>query len=149
MRRPLNSKACFTPAWSSGTLLVSGSVIVTAGGEPASVDQIVFTLDTIGEPAPVALDSAAEERLVIAFSSDSRFDNDVPFTAVELRGDGDGLLEPGELAEFRLNVADIDDGSVFIGPSDSWTLRISAPAGGVIEVSRTMPLTLETVNSLR
>jgi flagellin FlaB len=133
----------------SGTLVVSGSVLVTASGEPASVDQIVFTLDTIGQPAPVALDSAADERLLVAFSSDSAFDNDVPFTAVELRGDGDGLLEPGEMAEFKLNVADIDDGNLAIGPLDSWTLRVSAPSGGVIEVSRTMPLTLQAVNSLR
>ena len=134
----------------SGTLIVSGSVIATASGDPPSVDEIVLTLGTIGEPAPVALDSTAEAgRLVIAFASAGAFDNDVTYVATELRGDGDGMLEPGETAEVRLSVAGIAGGSLEVGPSEDWTLQISAPSGGILEVSRTMPFALQPVNSLR
>jgi len=137
-------------AQASGTLIVSGSVIATAAGDPPSVDTIVLTLGTIGEPAPVALDSSAESgRLGVAFTSETAFDNDIPYTAVELRGDGDGFLEPGETAEVRIHVADIGDGTLTIGPIEAWTLRINAPSGGDLEVSRTMPFALQPVNSLR
>ena len=34
----------------SGTLIVTGSVIATASGDPPSVDSLVLTLGTIGEP---------------------------------------------------------------------------------------------------
>ncbi len=66
---------------------------------------------------------------------------------MELRGDGDGALEPGETAEIRISI--LDSGG---GPSASaqckGTLQISAPSGGDIEVSRTMPFVLQSVNSL-
>jgi flagellin FlaB len=134
----------------SGTLVLSGSVIATASGDPPSVDEIVVTLGTIGRPAPVALDSTAEtDRLVVAFAGAAAFDNDVAYTATELRGDGDGLLEPGETAEVRIDVSTIADGTLVIGPSEDWTLQIGAPSGGIVQVSRTMPFALQAVNSLR
>jgi len=133
----------------SGTLIVNGSVVATASGDPAKVDEIILTLGTIGKPSPVLLDSAADsERLVVAFQGDTVFDNDVPYTASEIVGDGDGLLEEGETAEVRLNVADIGDGTLAIGPMENWTLQLSAPAGGLLTVSRTMPYALQPVNSL-
>lgn len=136
-------------AQASGTLIVNGSVVATASGEPPSVDEIVLTLGTVGEPAPVTLDSAAEtDRLVVAFQGETAFDNDVPYTASELRGDGDGLLEAGETVEVRLSVAGIGDGTLAIGPLEDWTLQLSAPTGGILEVSRTMPYALQAVNSL-
>jgi hypothetical protein len=64
-------------------------------------------------------------------------------------GDGDGLLEPGETMSLRVSVSAIGDGSVVIGASDAWTLQISAPFGGVVDVSRTMPFALDRVNALR
>jgi len=137
-------------AQASGTLVVGGSVIATASGDPLHVNEIVLTLGTIGQPIPVALDSTAEtDRLLVAFTSETAFDNDVAYTATELRGDGDGFLEPGETAEVRLSVVDIADGTLEIGPTEDWMLQISAPSGGRLEVSRTMPFALQPVNALR
>jgi flagellin FlaB len=136
-------------AQASGTLIVSGSVIATAGGDPLRVEEIVLTLGTVGQPTPVPLDSTSEAgRLLVAFIGDTAFDNDVAYTATELRGDGDGFLEPGETAELRVHLSDISDGTLDIGPMDEWTLQISAPSGGLLEVSRTMPFALQPVNSL-
>jgi archaellin len=136
-------------AQASGTLVVNGSVVATASGDPLDVDEIILTLGTIGKPAPVVLDSAAEsERLVVGFLGEAAFDNDVSYAASEIVGDGDGLLEPGEIAEVRLAVADIGDGTLSIGPTEDWTLQISSPAGGNLSVSRTMPFALQPVNSL-
>ena len=136
-------------AQASGTLILNGSVIATASGDPPSVDEIVLKLGTIGEPSPVSLDSTAEEdRLVVSFQSTAGFDNDVAYTASEIVGDGDGLLEAGEVAELRINIADLDNGALSIGALQDWTLQLSSSAGGILEVSRTMPYALEPVNSL-
>ena len=77
-----------------------------------------------------------------------RSTNDVAYIATELRGDGDGLLEPGETAEVRIDVSTIADGTLVIGPSEDWTLQIVAPSGGIVRVSRTIPFALHAVNSL-
>jgi hypothetical protein len=135
---------------SGGTLVVNGTVVATTGGEAAAVDEIVFTVGTVGEPPPLVLDALSEgERLVIGFRSETAFDFDVLFAANEIVGDHDGVLEAGETAEIRLTIAEIGDGGVVIGPSDAWTLQLSAPYGGIVEVSRTMPFALDRVNSLR
>jgi len=133
----------------SGTLVVNGSVVAIAGGEPLGVQEIVITVGVIGKPGPVLLDSSAEgERLVVSFLGDSVYDSDVPYTAAEIVGDHDGLLEAGETAELRLDIAAIGDGSLAIGPNEDWTLELRAPVGGVVDVSRTMPFALQKVNSL-
>jgi archaellin len=137
-------------AQTSGTLIVNGTVVATASGEPPVVDEIILILGTIGHTAPVVLDSDAEsQRLVIAFTGATAFDNDVTYTAQEIVGDGDGILETGETAEVRLSVSDVGDGRLLVGPSDDWTVQLSAPAGGNLTVSRTMPFALQPVNSLR
>lgn len=133
-----------------GTLVINGSIVATASGDPLKLDEIVVTLGTIGKPAPVLLDSASEgERLVVGFQGRTAFDNDVPYIADEIIGDGDGHLETNETAELRLSVADIGDGTLAVGPAEEWTLLISAPTGGTIEVSRTTPFALQPVNTLR
>jgi archaellin len=135
---------------SSGTLVNNGTVVVMASGTPPIADEIILTLSVVGRPGPVPLDySMAGERLAVAFSSQTTYDPDVPYTATEVLGDGDGFLEPGETVSIRVPVSAIGDGSVVIGASSSLTLQISAPFGGVVEVSRTMPFALDRVNALR
>jgi archaellin len=135
---------------SGGTLLVNSTVVATADGSPLRTRDIAVTISVLGKPAPLSLDSSAPgERLVVGFLGATVVDPDVPFTATEIVGDHDGLLELGETVVLRVPVVGIDDGSVLIGPSDAWTLQITAPFGGVIEVSRTMPFALDRVNALR
>jgi hypothetical protein len=136
-------------ARSSGTLIVAGPVVVMADGTPATVDEIVLTVGTIGAPEPASLDpTAGGDRLVVAFQNEDVFDADLPFLATEIVGDHDGFLEAGETAELRVRVSDVGDGSLTLGPLAAWTLQLSAPYGGIVSVSRTMPLALDRVNAL-
>jgi hypothetical protein len=135
---------------SSGTLILSGPVIATADGTPAGVREIVLTVATIGRPAPLSLDAGAEgNRLLVMFQNQDAYDPDLPYSATEISGDHDGVLEAGETAQVRLLVAEIGDGSVQLGPLDAWTLHLSAPYGGLVSVSGTLPLALDHVNALR
>jgi hypothetical protein len=137
-------------ARASGTLIVTGPVVVTADGTPATVDEIVLTVGTIGTPSPASLDPTAEgDRLLVAFQNEDVYDPDLPYVATEVIGDHDGFLEAGETAELRIRASDVGDGSVTLGPLAAWTLQLSAPYGGIVSVSRTMPFALDRVNALR
>jgi archaellin len=136
-------------ARASGTLIVTGPVVVTSDGTPATVDEIVLTVGTIGTPGPASLDPTAEgDRLLVAFQNEDVYDSDLPYVATEVIGDHDGYLEAGETAELRIRMSDVGDGSVTLGPLAAWTLQLSAPYGGIVSVSRTMPLALDRVNAL-
>ena len=134
---------------SGGRLVVKGSVVALAEGDPLQVDEIVFTLGVAGNPGPVSLgNSSAAPRLVLAFRGETVLDNDVPYTAAEIVGNGDGLLQAGEIAEVRVAIDGINDGSLVLGPTSQWALELQAPVGGVLEIRRTLPFALQRVNSL-
>jgi archaellin len=134
------------------TMEVRGSVVATASGEPLAVDRIQFVVGTIGEGDAIPLDSAlSADRLIIAYLDGTAFDVDVPYTAVEIVGNGNNLLEPGESALLTIKLADIDggEGPPSVGPNSRWTLELQAPVGGTADITRVMPAQLERVMQLR
>ena len=135
----------------SGTLELRGSVIAIASGQPPAVDSIRFVVGAAGEGDPVPLDGASTaDRLVVSYRDSTAYDADVPYTAREIAGNGDGLLEPGESAQLTVRLADIDSeaGPPSMGPDSRWTLELQAPIGGTVEITRTMPPVLDRVMQL-
>jgi archaellin len=133
------------------TMEVRGSVIATASGEPLAVDTIQFVIGTIGEGDPIPLDRALPaNRLVIAYLDGTTLDFDVPYTAVEIVGNGNNLLEPGESALLTIRLVDIDGGTgpPSVGRNSRWTLELQAPVGGTLDITRVMPPELERVMQL-
>ena len=129
-----------------GTMEVRGGVIVRA--VPPDVTSIEFTVSTSagGDSLPVDPD-ATVNRMVIAYRDHDNVDNDVPYTVTEILGDGDLLLEPGELMTITVAVADID-GPPVIGPNTRFTLELQTPVGAVIDLTRSMPGQVDTVMQL-
>ena len=135
----------------SGTMEVRGSVIAIASGQPLTVDRIQFVVGINGGGDPIALDSTlSASRLVIAYRDRAAFDVDVPYAALEIVGDGNNLLEPGESAQLTIRLADIDggEGPPRVGPNSRWTLELQAPVGGMMEITRVMPPGLDPVMQL-
>jgi len=136
----------------SGTMEVRGSVIAIASGQPLAVDRIQFVVGTIGEGDPIPLDSTLlRNRLVIAYRDGMAFDVDVPYAAVEIVGNGNDLLEPGESAQLTIRLADIDggEGPPRVEPNSRWTLELQAPVGGTVDITRAMPPQFDRVMQLR
>ena len=81
---------------------VRGGVVVTATGSPLAVDKIQFQVATAAGGAALAVDpDASQNSTIIAYRDSSVVDNDMTYVATEIVGDGDLLLEPGELTRAR------------------------------------------------
>jgi flagellin FlaB len=136
-----------------GTMEVRGGVVVnattiTAGPpEAATAGTIQFSVATTAGGEPVPLDpSATSNRTVIAYRDAAILLDDVPYTATEIVGDGDTLLEPGELFTISVDIADLTGAT--LNPNDRFTFEIQTPVGAVIDLTRSLPADLDTVMQL-
>ena len=128
-----------------GALEVNSSVIATAAGTPLAVDFIIFDVSLAAGGSSVNLDTAATtNRTVIAYNDAALQENDVTYTATEITGNGDALLEPGEL--FTLTIT--PPAAATIDPNDIWSLEVKPPTGSYMIIQRMMPPALAAVMNL-
>lgn len=78
-----------------GTLEVRGGVVATANGDRVDAIQVPVGFNGNGRPVPLTGDSA--DRLVLSYRDGAIFNPSVRYTGRQINGDGDELLEPGEL----------------------------------------------------
>ena len=133
-----------------GTMELRGSVIATASGTTLVVDDIHFTVGTTAGGASVPLNPAGtNNRTVLAYRDSTVVDNDVLYTVTSIVGDGDTLLEPGEL---MLITIDVDGGAItpspVFAPNERFTFEIQTPVGATIDITRQLPTELTAVMQL-
>jgi flagellin FlaB len=134
-----------------GTMELRGGVVVTATGTTLTVDDIQFAVANAagGDPVPVDDSTTASNTTIIAYRDSTVVDNDVEYTQTEIIGDGDTLLEPGELFTITVDVDGGDiTGSPSIDPNDRFTFELQTPVGAVIDITRSMPAELDPVMQL-
>ena len=133
----------------SGNLEVRGSIIATAPDN--EIDTIQFQLGLFGHGS-VLLDSAAldQERLTITYRDASGFAPLLPYEVTFLVGDGDNLLEPGELVLITLHASDIRTVApeAELSANSRFTLELLPSVGGIVQRGRTLPPILQSVMSL-
>jgi flagellin FlaB len=128
-----------------GTMELRGGVVASASGSPLAVDSIQLTVANTAGGDPIPLDpTASTNRTVIAFRDADTIDDDLTFTSTEILGDGDELLEAGEL--FTLNIT--PPTSATIDANERFTLEVQTPVGAVLDITRTMPAELKAVMQL-
>ena len=127
---------------------IKGSIIATAAELTGtmSIDKVTFTVANAVGGEPINL--SEDERVVVIDYRDAR--QVVPVGAWELEwlgngGDGDDLLEPGELAQIIVPIAP----TVTLTTSTEFALEIKPPSGAVLNIQRTTPPYLEPVNDLQ
>ncbi len=129
-----------------GTMELRGGVVVTATGSPLVVVAIQFQMATAAGGAAVAVDSSApSNNTVIAYRDSAVVENRMIYVATEVVGDGDLLVEPGELFTITLTAADNPSTIGSLAINERWTLEIQTPVGAVIDLTRTMPAQLDPV----
>jgi flagellin FlaB len=132
-----------------GSLEVRGGVIATSTGATLVIDTIQFTVSTTAGGASVPMDpNAVNNRTVIAYRDDLTVDNDVAYTAIDVIGDGDTLLEPGELKIITVVVATDITPSPNLVPNQRFTFEIQTPVGATIDLTRQLPAELREVMQL-
>ena len=108
---------------------VDVSLALVAGGEPVDIN--------ITDPVIVVMYRDADENTPIAVDD---------WTRTELVGDGDDLLEEGELVQFSFSMDNVTSPP---GPNTEFTIEIVPPSGAVLQVNRTTPAAIEAVMELR
>ena len=128
-----------------GTMEVRGGVVVRAAGAPMAVTEIQLSVANTAGGDPIPLNpTATTNRTVIAYRDGDVTDEDLTYTATEVLGDGDTLLENGEL--FTLSVTPPVGAS--LDPNDRFTLEVQTPVGAVLDITRTLPPELKAVMQL-
>ncbi len=131
-----------------GTMEVRGGIVVQATGAPLAVDSIEFQVSTTAGGDPIPLDPAAtSNRTVIAYRSATVVNNDMTYETTEIVGDGDLLVEPGELFTITLTATDNADLAA-LTVNERWTLEVQTPVGAVLDITRSLPSQFDAVMQL-
>jgi len=108
-------------------------------------DTIVFNLATAAGGSPVLVDPTATTNSVVInwIDEQARVPN-IPYDVTEVQGDGDNLLENGELFQITVH---LPTGSS-LATNEQFTLEVVPPQGGTLLVERTMPAEIDNVMDL-
>jgi flagellin FlaB len=133
-----------------GSLEVRGAVTVADINSDGAItnagaDTIVFSLANSVGGAAVSVDPAATTNTTVLnyIDADGR-DSDVTYTVAKTMGDGDDLLEVGEL--FQITIV-IPAGSTLV-TNENFTIEVVPPSGGTALINRTMPQAIDLVMDL-
>jgi flagellin FlaB len=122
-----------------GTLELRGSVVANTDG--TEVTTLVFDLANAAGGEPVNLDPAATaNKVVIDYRDSDTNATNIAWTVNWLVGDGDNLMEAGELAELVIDVTAQD-----LGANMYFVLEVKPSLGGTMVIARTTPAGLDTV----
>jgi hypothetical protein len=117
---------------------LDGPVIVRTDGTRAT--DVLIDVTTSAGGGSVVLgptpDDGADAQLAIDYVTDATLQRNVPYTVSWLTGDGDDLLEPGEVAEIDVDVSGVTPP---LGGGDAFTLDLRPGDGVAVAVMRTMP----------
>ena len=133
-----------------GTAEVRGGIVMTATGTTTLVaGDVQFALATTagGEPVPIN-PNGTTNRTVVAYRDDNIVDNDVTYTVINIVGDGDNLLEPGELMLITIDFATGITPAPTLDPNERFTIEVQTPVGAVLDITRQVPSELATVMQL-
>jgi flagellin FlaB len=132
------------------SLELKGAVI--AEGASNAVTNVVFTLSTVSGGAPVNIGTTAAPGgdVVLGYRDGAVFDNDVAFSIVWIQSSSpaDGLLEEGELAQITVPISNVNPVTT-LNASETFSLELKPPTGGVLQINRTTPAAIDAVMELR
>ncbi len=129
---------------------MKGSILATAlvTGNSGTVDKLTFQVTSAA--AAEAIDLTVGNTIIKYTDNTQTVNLDVSgeFTAAEIgSGDGDSLLERGEVFEIQIPgmVALLNPD---LGTNQTFTLEVVPPRGAVLFIQRTTPVSLEAIDTL-
>jgi flagellin FlaB len=130
-----------------GSMELTGGVIATSDG--TQITDLTFGVALAAGGDSVNLDSSdTVNRTVISYIDTAVTDNDLDYTTTEIVGDGDLLLEQGELAEVTIDLA-TECATCVVTSNESFTLEVKPPTGSYLVIQRTTPASMaETIVNL-
>jgi flagellin FlaB len=127
-----------------GTMELSSGVVANSNGSSLTTVEFDMTLAAGGDS--VNLDpTATTNRTVISYIDSSQVINDLAYTTTSITGNGNSLLEPGELIRITIDLA---AAGITVGPNQIFSFEVKPPTGSYLVIQRMTPPALETVNEL-
>lgn len=119
-----------------GSMELTGGVIATSNG--TQVNQVVFDMTLAAGGDAVNLNPAnLSNRTVITYIDNGYTNNDLAYTVANITGNGDMLLEQGELLEITVDFT--VDANIVIDANKTFTLEVKPPQGSYMVIQRTTP----------
>ena len=130
-----------------GSMELTGGIIATS--DTTQVTDVTFAVTLAAGGSEVNLDASdTNNRTVISYVDTAVVDNDLDYTTTEIVGDGDSLLEPGELSEVTIDLA-TECATCVITSNETFTLEVKPPTGSYLVIQRTTPASMaETIINL-
>ena len=122
------------------SLTFKGSVVAMGAGD--ELTSVVFTVGNAlnGEAIDLTPSAGGNNVTVISYQDKTQREDDITWTATELNGDGDNLLEVGEKFEIAVDVAAMN-----IGPYTTFTIEVKPPQGSVLDIEANTPAAIDAV----
>ena len=137
-----------------GTMELKGSVIAE-GIAGSVVSQCQFTIANVAGGEPIDLTTGTNQKIVVDYRDASTVQDNVQISITFTVGDGDSLLEEGELAKILVplngqtiagtSAAGID---ADLAANSPFSMEIKPPNGAVILLERTTPAYIDAVMDL-
>ena len=137
----------------ASSMQLAGSVIAYDTNGDDKVDKIEIYVKL--SPGRQAVD-LSEGKLIISYTNSKghwvNVYNSTAYTngcvVAEVTGDGDMLLERGELFKITLNLTAIDGSNAVLSAYDWFKIELKPPVGAVLAVERTIPANVDAVMDL-
>jgi flagellin FlaB len=129
-----------------GSMELTGGVIATSDGTEITDISLGLTLAAGGDS--VNLDATdTTNRTVISYIDTDVNTASMDYTTTEIVGDGDNLLEQGELAQIEIDMA--AECGCTIEENETFTIELKPPTGSYLVIQRTTPASIaETIINL-
>jgi archaeal flagellin FlaB len=136
------------------TVELKGNVI--AKMESGFATELYLTVGLVPGGAPVDLTdtSAGKNKVTISYSDSFNQYPSLNWTMVMINaGNGDNLIDPGELAQITIDLSTVNDGAADdtqkIGPYTSFSIEVKPPDGSVLPIERQIPARVSALVNLR
>jgi flagellin FlaB len=125
-----------------GTMELTGGIVATS--DLTNITKVSFSLTLAAGGDSVNLNNAdPTNRTVISYIDQNVTDPDVEYSTQSITGNGDLLLQPGELLTITIDfTAQVGGPAYAIGSNQTFVLEVKPPAGSYLVIQRTTPPSL-------
>ena len=122
-----------------GSITLSGGILATSN--QTQITDLTFGVTLAAGGDSVSIDpNASNGRTVISYIDNAISDSDLTYTTTSVVGNGDAVLEAGELMEIGIDLT--QNVQIALATNDTFTLEIKPPSGSYLDVRRTTPASI-------
>jgi flagellin FlaB len=136
----------------SSSMEVVGAIIAQKHVTDTQVATLTFELQSVAAGGGINITdtTSSDNVVVISYGDDDEFVDKLDWTMEWIvggsatGGDGDDMLEPGEIAKVTIDLYDTDN-DVSLAQATEFVLEVKPPQGSVVPILRTTPASLDDV----